>query len=192
MPARRKPRHRFCMVTQGQGLSSGTSSSNLVAGGWAGGPAHEPQALRLGRQHVQRTRGGTEAGRHPARTPQRRRLQATTTRSPRRWRATQGACGPFRPCARPGSRRAWVASSTSARPASSASRWPSKCAAIDPTSVPIDLLNPRPGTKFGDRELIDPWEAVKWIAIFRLILPEALFRLCGGVSRTSASCNRWP
>jgi biotin synthase len=53
-------------------------------------------------------------------------------------------------------------------------------AGINPTSVPINLLNPRPGTKFGDRELLDPWEVVKWIAIFRLILPEALFRLCGG------------
>src|SRR2546423_13485202 len=53
-------------------------------------------------------------------------------------------------------------------------------AEIDPTSVPINLLNPRPGTKFGDRELIDPWDAVKFIAIFRLILPAALFRLCGG------------
>ena len=53
-------------------------------------------------------------------------------------------------------------------------------AAIDPTSVPINLLNPRPGTKFGEREHMDPWEAVKWIAIFRLILPDALFRLCGG------------
>src|SRR5918997_6361396 len=53
-------------------------------------------------------------------------------------------------------------------------------AGIDPTSVPINLLNPRPGTKFGDRDHMDPWEAVKWIAIFRLILPEALFRLCGG------------
>jgi biotin synthase len=53
-------------------------------------------------------------------------------------------------------------------------------AAIDPTSVPINMLNPRPGTKFGDREYMNPWEAVKWIAIFRLILPEALFRLCGG------------
>ena len=53
-------------------------------------------------------------------------------------------------------------------------------AEIDPTSVPINMLNPRPGTKFGDREFMDPWEAVKWIAIFRLILPEALFRLCGG------------
>jgi biotin synthase len=53
-------------------------------------------------------------------------------------------------------------------------------AALDPTSVPINLLNPRPGTKFGDRDLMDPWEAVKWIAIFRLVLPDALFRLCGG------------
>ena len=53
-------------------------------------------------------------------------------------------------------------------------------AKVEPTSVPINLLNPRPGTKFGGRELMDPWEAVKWIAIFRLILPNALFRLCGG------------
>jgi biotin synthase len=53
-------------------------------------------------------------------------------------------------------------------------------AKIDPTSVPINLLNPRPGTKFGDRDVMDPWDAVKWIAIFRLILPGALFRLCGG------------
>ena len=53
-------------------------------------------------------------------------------------------------------------------------------AEIDPTSVPINLLNPRTGTKFGDRSLMDPWEVVKWVAIFRLILPDALFRLCGG------------
>ncbi len=53
-------------------------------------------------------------------------------------------------------------------------------AEINPTSVPINLLNPRVGTKFGDRELMDPWDVVKWVAIFRLILPDALFRLCGG------------
>src|SRR6185436_13673453 len=51
---------------------------------------------------------------------------------------------------------------------------------INPTSVPINLLIPKQGTKFGDREVMDPWEAVKWIAIFRLIIPGALFRLCGG------------
>src|SRR4051795_11676463 len=53
-------------------------------------------------------------------------------------------------------------------------------AELNPTSVPINLLNPRSGTKFGDRELMDPHEVVKWVAIFRLILPDALFRLCGG------------
>ena len=63
-------------------------------------------------------------------------------------------------------------------------------AAIDPTSVPINLLNPRPGTKFGDRDYMDPWEAVKWIAIFRLILPDALFRLCGGRTENLADLQR--
>src|SRR5213595_3587685 len=53
-------------------------------------------------------------------------------------------------------------------------------AAINPTSVPINLLNPRQGTKFGDRDLMDAWDVVKWVAIFRLIIPGALFRLCGG------------
>jgi biotin synthase len=53
-------------------------------------------------------------------------------------------------------------------------------AEVNPTSVPINLLNPRQGTKFGDRSLMDAWEVVKWVAIFRLVLPDALFRLCGG------------
>jgi biotin synthase len=37
---------------------------------------------------------------------------------------------------------------------------------------------------------MDPWEAVKWIAIFRLILPEALFRLCGGRVENIADLQR--
>jgi len=53
-------------------------------------------------------------------------------------------------------------------------------AELEPTSVPINLLNPREGTKFGERPLMDAWEVVKWVAIFRLIIPGALFRLCGG------------
>src|SRR5271157_3515530 len=61
---------------------------------------------------------------------------------------------------------------------------------INPTSVPINMLNPRPGTKFGDREFMNPWEAVKWIAIFRLILPDALFRLCGGRVENLAELQR--
>ena len=52
-------------------------------------------------------------------------------------------------------------------------------AEINPDSVRSTCSTPD-GTKFGDRELMDPWEVVKWVAIFRLILPDALFRLCGG------------
>jgi biotin synthase len=51
---------------------------------------------------------------------------------------------------------------------------------INPTSVPINLLIPKEGTKFGDREVMEPIDVVKWIAIFRLVIPGALFRLCGG------------
>src|SRR4029079_18327420 len=57
---------------------------------------------------------------------------------------------------------------------------PFQLAEVNPTSVPINLLNPRTGTKFGGRDLMEPLEAVKWVAIFRLIIPDALFRLCGG------------
>src|SRR5256714_1241917 len=47
---------------------------------------------------------------------------------------------------------------------------------LDPTSVPINLLNPRPGTKFGGRGPMDPREAVQWIASLRPLLPGALLR----------------
>ena len=100
-----------------------------------------------------------------------RRRAATTTRS-RRPSATRAGSARSTRSRRPASRPASAASSTSARRPSSGSRWRSSWPRSNPTSVPINLLNPRPGTKFGDRDLIDPWEAVKLIAIFRLILPE--------------------
>ncbi len=47
-------------------------------------------------------------------------------------------------------------------------------------SVPLNLLNPRPGTPLSDRPKLDPYEALKAIAIFRLILPEQIIRYAGG------------
>ncbi|MFB2937347.1 biotin synthase BioB [Aerosakkonemataceae cyanobacterium BLCC-F154] len=47
-------------------------------------------------------------------------------------------------------------------------------------SVPINLLNPRQGTPLGDRTKLDYIEALKAIAIFRLILPEQILRYAGG------------
>lgn len=52
--------------------------------------------------------------------------------------------------------------------------------ALAPESVPINFLNPRPGTRLANVKPIDPWEAVKWLAIFRLVLPDTIIRLAGG------------
>lgn len=46
--------------------------------------------------------------------------------------------------------------------------------------VPLNFLNPRPGTPMGKRPLLDPREAVQTIALFRLILPTVLLRYAGG------------
>ena len=49
-----------------------------------------------------------------------------------------------------------------------------------PAEVPINFLNPRPGTPLGDRPLVEPLEAIRWIALFRLGLPEVILRYAGG------------
>lgn len=56
-------------------------------------------------------------------------------------------------------------------------------AALKPYEVPINLLDPRPGTPMGDREPISAREALQAIALFRLVLPAALLRLAGGRER---------
>jgi biotin synthase len=56
-------------------------------------------------------------------------------------------------------------------------------AALDPCEVPINLLDPRPGTPLADRATLSPREALQAIALFRLILPAAWLRLAGGRER---------
>jgi biotin synthase len=51
---------------------------------------------------------------------------------------------------------------------------------LDPSWVPINFLNPRPGTPLGHLPLVSPLEAVKVIAIFRLILPDKIIMTAGG------------
>ena len=51
---------------------------------------------------------------------------------------------------------------------------------VDPAEVPLNFLNPRPGTPLGDRPLVEPLEAIKWISLFRLALPEVILRYAGG------------
>jgi biotin synthase len=51
---------------------------------------------------------------------------------------------------------------------------------VDPAEVPINFLNPRPGTPLGDCDLVEPLEAIRWIALFRLALPDVILRYAGG------------
>ena len=51
---------------------------------------------------------------------------------------------------------------------------------FQPHCVPVNLLNPRPGTPLENAPPIDPLEAVKTIAVFRFVLPRANIKLAGG------------
>lgn len=51
---------------------------------------------------------------------------------------------------------------------------------INPISVPINFLNPRPKTPLANQKPISAIEAAKYLAIFRLILPKTYIRLAGG------------
>ena len=56
-------------------------------------------------------------------------------------------------------------------------------AELEPCEVPINLLDPRPGTPLGDHDTLSQREALQAIALFRLILPGAWLRLAGGRER---------
>jgi len=52
--------------------------------------------------------------------------------------------------------------------------------AYDLHCLPINILNPRPGTPLEGRQAIDPAEIVKTVAIYRFIHPKANIKLAGG------------
>jgi len=56
-------------------------------------------------------------------------------------------------------------------------------AALEPVEVPINLLDPRPGTPLSDATLLTAREALQAIALFRLVLPGTWLRLAGGRER---------
>ena len=52
--------------------------------------------------------------------------------------------------------------------------------ALAPHEVPLNFLNPRPGTPFGDLPVMDSRDALRTIAAFRLALPRTILRFAGG------------
>src|SRR4051794_28363978 len=53
-------------------------------------------------------------------------------------------------------------------------------ASLAPDEVPLNFLNPRPGTPLGDAALVEAKDALRAIAAFRLALPRTILRYAGG------------
>ena len=170
--------HRFCMVTQGQGLSK-RDFENVVEGAkLVAEHTNLKRCVSIGHISTARARELKEAGiqrvHHNVETARSYYPEVSTTvRYEGRIRTIEAVrdsgletcVGGILNLGESPEQRVEMAF---------------QLAELQPTSVPINLLNPRSGTKFGDRELMDPREVVKWVAIFRLVIPDALFRLCGG------------
>src|SRR5215208_4083168 len=170
--------HRFCMVTQGQGLSNRDFEAILDGARLVAEQTNLKRCASIGHMSTKRARRLKQAGiqrvHHNVETARSYYDEVSSTvRYEGRLRTIQAV------------REAGLETCVGGILNLGESReqrveMAFELAAINPTSVPINLLNPRPGTKFGDRDLMEPLEAVKWVAIFRLIIPDALFRLCGG------------
>jgi biotin synthase len=170
--------HRFCMVTQGQGLSKRDFETIIEGARLVSEHTNLKRCVSIGHMSAARAKALREAGvqrvHHNVETAESYYPEVSSTvRYEGRLRTIDAV------------RQAGLETCVGGILGLGESReqrveMAFQLAEIEPTSVPINLLNPRPGTKFGDRELMDPLEAVKWVAIFRLILPDALFRLCGG------------
>jgi biotin synthase len=53
-------------------------------------------------------------------------------------------------------------------------------AELAPEEVPMNFLDPRPGTPLAIRRPVRPLDALRWIALFRLGLPATILRYAGG------------
>ncbi len=63
-------------------------------------------------------------------------------------------------------------------------------ASLQPDEVPLNFLNPRPGTPFGDLPVMDAQDALRAIAVFRLALPRTILRYAGGREITLGELTR--
>ncbi len=52
--------------------------------------------------------------------------------------------------------------------------------ALDPDEVPLNFFDPRPGTPFGDLDVMPAADALRAVAAFRLALPRTMLRFAGG------------
>jgi biotin synthase len=170
--------HRFCMVTQGQGLSKKDFKKILEGAKLVAEKTNLKRCASVGHMSTERAKQLKQAGiqrvHHNVETARSYYDEVTTTVQ------YEGRMRTIDAVKEAGLETCVGGILNLGESPRQRVEMAFELAEVNPDSVPINLLNPRAGTKFGDRELMDPWEVVKWIAIFRLVLPDALFRLCGG------------
>ena len=180
--------HRFCMVTQGQGLSKRDFEAILEGARVVAEQTNLKRCASIGHMSVKRAQqlkaAGIQRVHHNVETARSYYPEVSTTVQ------YEGRLRTIEAVREAGLETCVGGILNLGETREQRVEMAFELAAIDPTSVPINLLNPRPGTKFGDRDHMDAWEAVKWIAIFRLILPGALFRLCGGRTENLGELQR--
>jgi biotin synthase len=62
---------------------------------------------------------------------------------------------------------------------------------INPDSIPLNFLHPRPGTPFENLQPLRPQEILRIIAVFRIILPDKDLSVCGGREKNLRSLQSW-
>src|SRR5919198_4956867 len=148
--------HRFCMVTQGQGLSNRDFAKVLEGARLVAEHTALKRCASIGHMSVERATQLKDAGiqrvHHNVETAESYYPEVSTTvRYEGRLRTIDAVkeagletcVGGILNLGESNEQRVEMAF---------------QLAEVNPTSVPINLLNPRPGTKFGDRELMDPLE----------------------------------
>src|SRR6476469_5207370 len=157
--------HRFCMVTQGQGLSKRDFTKILEGARLVAEQTNLKRCVSIGHMSAERARALREAGvqrvHHNVESSRSYYPEVTTTvRYEGRLRTIDAVkeaeletcVGGILNLGETEEQRVEMAFELSE---------------LNPTSVPINLLNPREGTKFGERPLMDAIGVVKWVAISR-------------------------
>ena len=62
---------------------------------------------------------------------------------------------------------------------------------LDVDSIPLNFLHPIPGTRMGHRSPLPPMEALRAIAVFRLLHPARDILVCGGREATLGQWQAW-
>jgi len=170
--------HRFCMVTQGQGLSKRDFQKILEGAELVAEKTNLKRCASIGHMSAERAKALKDAGiqrvHHNVESAKSYYPEVSTTVR------YEGRLRTIRAVKEAGLETCVGGILNLGETEEQRVEMAFELAEINPTSVPINLLIPKEGTKFGDREVMEPIEVVKWIAIFRLIIPGALFRLCGG------------